>query len=439
MSSSTSTSTTTSTITWINAAVYILSGVTQPLLMEEAKKAGLTNKKCQLYMFFYYIGPASAVLTLLFDNQKERNNNDDNINNRKRIKADNVDDVGGGAASSTTSSSSSPTITSTSSLSWSTLRNIACVALLDIVAQTMNYTGSTMAGPTIFAIVYSSVTVWCAIFSRCVLGRDTSSLQWIGVCLVFSGLCVTGITSVSLGPNVVRGALLVTVGSALHALMYVFSESVMNTTTTATRITTNNNNNNNNNNREEKKEKVSSVTYCAIYGSVACGGYGLWQLVYTQRHFQPLILEPMEIANTTVEQAGIILCSISFVSLIHSVTFFHTVKYCPGGATSAGVMKAFQAVLVFVATSLVFCGNIGGTEMCFTTGKLISLLIVVVGVLVFGKATELAVEEKKRNDDDVEKVGLLQNRTTSYADGDSVDSSSINNKRNRSYCALGAL
>merc|ERR1712238_120979 len=221
-----------------------------------------------------------------------------------------------------------------------------------------------------------------------------------------------------------------TVGSALHGLYYVLSESVMNATTAAEATTTGSINptNNNNNNREEKKEKMSSVTYCAIWGFMSCGWSGLWQLVYTQRHFQTLILEPMEIANTTVEQAGIILCSISFVSLIHSVTFFHTVKYCPGGATSAGIMKALQAVLVFVATSLVFCGNIGGTEMCFTTGKFISLLIVVVGVLVFGKATELTVEEKKKNDD-VEKVGLLQNRRTSDADGDSIDSSSINNKR----------
>jgi len=54
------------------------------------------------------------------------------------------------------------------------------------------------------------------------------------VCLVVGGLCVTGITLVLLGPNVVRGALLVTVGSALYVLMYAFSESVMNTTNTTT-------------------------------------------------------------------------------------------------------------------------------------------------------------------------------------------------------------
>jgi len=185
----------------------------------------------------------------------------------------------------------------------------------------------------------------------------------------------------------------------------------MNTTTTTT------NNKTNNGDEENKKEKVSSLKYCAIYGSVACCGYGFWQLVYTRRHFTTLILEPMKIADTTFGQAGIILCSISFASLIHSVTFFHTVKFCPGGATSAGVMKAFQAVLVFVATSFVFCGKIGGTEMCFTTGKFVSLIIVVVGVLVFGKATELVEEESGH---DVEKVTT---RRTTRSDGGSIYSS----------------
>ena len=75
-------------------------------------------------------------------------------------------------------------------------------------------------------------------------------------------------------------------------------------------------------------------------------------------------------------------------------------------------MKVFKAVLVFVATSVVFCGTIGGSEMCFTTGKLVSLIVVVVGVLVFGKATEL-VEEGRH----VQKWGLLLTIRTSCGGG----------------------
>jgi hypothetical protein len=49
-------------------------------------------------------------------------------------------------------------------------------------------------------------------------------------------------------------------------------------------------------------------------------------------------------------------------------------------------MKALQAVLVFVAAHWLYCGRIGGQEMCFTTSKLVSLLTVVGGVMLFGFA-----------------------------------------------------
>lgn len=36
----------------------------QPILMAYAKHAGLANPSCQLYMLFYYLGPASVAITL---------------------------------------------------------------------------------------------------------------------------------------------------------------------------------------------------------------------------------------------------------------------------------------------------------------------------------------------------------------------------------------
>ena len=100
------------------ASLYVLSGVIQPLIMEIAKQAGLTDNKCQIYiMFAYYLGTASVCLL---------------ARNEDR-------------------------------LSWKTTIKTASVASIDIVAQTLNYTGMVYAGPTLFAIIYSSVTVWCAL------------------------------------------------------------------------------------------------------------------------------------------------------------------------------------------------------------------------------------------------------------------------------------
>mmetsp|Transcript_18156 Transcript_18156/g.32433 ORF Transcript_18156/g.32433 Transcript_18156/m.32433 type:complete len:361 (+) Transcript_18156:122-1204(+) len=330
-------------ITIFLVSLYVLSGVTQPLLMELAKQAGLADKSCQIYMQFYYLGTASVVLLARSDEQ----------------------------------------------LSWRTTFKTAGIACVDIMAQTMNYSGATMAGPTIFAIIYSSVTIWCALLSRVFLKRAMSSLQWLSVLVVFIGLGVTGFSSLNLGPEVMRGTVLVMLGSALHALMYVLSEMIMNNGT----------------------EVVSATKYCAVYGSSACSAYFLWQMFYTRRHFGELILEPMRMAGTSYGYALAVLFAIGFMSMVHSATFFHTVKYVPGGATSAGVLKALQAVLVFAATSLAFCDRFGGEEMCFTMDKMISLCIVVVGVVLFGKATEIGQSRETSN------VGAYR-RINSFSEGE---------------------
>ena len=312
-------------ITFLVASVYVLSGVTQPLLMELAKQAGLADKSCQIYMQFYYLGTACCIF--LARNEQP--------------------------------------------VSWNIIIKTSFVASIDIIAQTLNYSGATMAGPTIFAIVYSSVTIWCALLSRVLLNREMTNLQWLSVVIVFFGLGITGLSSLDLGPEVTNGTALVAVGSALHALMYVLSEAVMN----------------------NEKDIVSAKKYCAVYGSVACSGYFLWQMYYTRRHFNELILGPMRMAGTTNVYALSVLLSIGFMSLIHSITFFHTVKYLPGGSTSAGVLKALQAVLVFAATSMAFCNHFGGQELCFSADKCLSLVVVVAGVLLFGKATEMSTRQ----------------------------------------------
>lgn len=92
-----------------NAVLYVLSGCTQPLLMTLLKDAGVADPTCQLYMFFYYLGPALFIFGLVGEHWPSK---------RAIVKA-----VG--------------------------------IAMFDIVAASMNYTGASMAGPTIFAIVYS--------------------------------------------------------------------------------------------------------------------------------------------------------------------------------------------------------------------------------------------------------------------------------------------
>jgi drug/metabolite transporter (DMT)-like permease len=314
-------------VTVVSAILYVLSGCCQPLLMTLCKEAGLANSHSEIYMLFYYLGPALLMFQLFWDD----------------------------------------------TTTWPNAKVLwlaSAIAFWDIASTSLNYTGASLAGPTIFAIVYSSVTIWTALFSQCFLGRTMQPLQWLGVVTVFGGLCVTAMDSAQLGPDVWHGALLVVAGSSMHALTYVFCEAMM--TTVA--------------------EPLSVIQNCAIQGLVAFLCFVIWQIIYTAPRFDELIGEPMAEAGTALWYGLTILFGFSLTNMVHAFTFYHTLRHSPGGATSAGVMKGLQAVLVFCLTHWIYCGRVGGQEMCFTQSKFYSLLTVCGGLIVYGAATQ-----QKRN------------------------------------------
>ena len=143
---------------------------------------------------------------------------------------------------------------------------------------------------------------------------------------------------------------------------------------------------------KQRLEPISVRANCAIQGIVACFAFLIWQICYTLPHFKSLIMDEMDNAGTTIFQALVILLSITLANVLHSVTFFQTLKDFPGGATSAGVLKGLQAVLVFLISSVVLCGRIGGSEMCWSQTKLLSLVVVVCGILFYGKSTTTKAE-----------------------------------------------
>ena len=325
------------TLKWVAACIYVISGCTQPLLLTLAQISGLGDKMCQLYMLFYCLGPALV--------------------------------------SFASCSCSSPTTTNRTKESYTMMIKAGGIAVVDIATQTINYSGATMAGPTIFSIIYSSIIIWTAVYSRILLGRKLNAPQWVSIFIVFGGLAITALHSSTVGPDVFKGAILVLVGSSLHAMTYVLSEAVMVT--------------------EDASKSLSVETNCAVQGVVATCVSLSWQFIYTRRHFKERILLPMSAAGTSIPGAICILLGLTVSNLAHGLSYFYTLKHFPGGATSAGVMKGLQAVFVFLFTSIVYCGSIGGDEMCFSTLKCVSLLIVISGVLMFMKSTELDRTNKK--------------------------------------------
>eukprot|EP00571_Detonula_confervacea_P005676 CAMPEP_0172324096 /NCGR_PEP_ID=MMETSP1058-20130122/50439_1 /TAXON_ID=83371 /ORGANISM="Detonula confervacea, Strain CCMP 353" /LENGTH=484 /DNA_ID=CAMNT_0013040275 /DNA_START=226 /DNA_END=1680 /DNA_ORIENTATION=+ len=428
------------------AALYVLSGVTQPILMSYAQHAGLANPRCQLYMLFYYIGPASVAFTMRCRRRRISHEKKDHLNedanggtNNHDTKCTNHDEQQFLSSGNSNNDGNSNNIQSCSNeqctgngtsygatafhnhgnnnneviddgyeyekedeeRSWpsqSLLVKTSSIALFDIFAQSMTYTGNNFAGPTIFSIIYSSVTIWTALYSKFLLSRSLSKPQWMGVCIVVAGLSLTAMDSLAVGESVFFGACLILVGSSFHGLTYVLSEKIMTSsvssslttptacigssdaTTATTQIK--------NHNTRQESQHVSVRANCSIQGGVATAVLLLWQLFYTLPRLQHLILDPMADAGTTPLQALAILFTIALSNLLHSVTFFATLKYFPGGATSEGVLKGLQAVLVFAASAIALCGRWGGIEMCWSRSKFVSLVVVVCGILLYGTFTE---------------------------------------------------
>jgi len=194
----------------------------------------------------------------------------------------------------------------------------ACgIAIFDTIVASMNFAGATMCGPTMFAIIYSSVTVWTAVFSQFCLGRRMNVWQWASVVTVFVGLTITAIDSLQLGDEVVKGCTLVVTGSALHALTYIFSEAIMTV----------------------GEETLTATQNYGIQSAAGTLMLGIWQVIYTIPNWEETIVGPMVEARTTLLWALSLMVAFGFLSWIHSVTLYETLLLFPGGATSAGIMK----------------------------------------------------------------------------------------------------
>lgn len=297
-------------------AAFLVSGISQPLTMSAVKLAGLGDTTCQLYMVPYYTG---MTWTIFFGWC---------VPYRARL-------------------SSLP------------LHRCIGIAVVDIISQMLNYTGNMLAGSAVFAVIYSSVTIWSAILSRLLLDKRLSKPQWIAILTVFSGLIITQLGANSEGSKVFQGGLMICAGSALHASAGVLSELV-----------------------SVKGACIPPHVNCAVQGFTAAALLGSWQIVYTIPHWD-LISESMEASETTSGEAILLGLGLAVGNFIHAATFFYLLSWV--GAVSAGVLKGLQAVAVFCLAHILYCSR--DQSQCFTPAKGASLLVVIVGVLGYAYAT----------------------------------------------------
>ena len=291
--------------------LYVASGTLQPILIEVLTYNGACEKSTFLFILPTYVGMSMSLLS-------------------------NMDALKHGK------------------IRWF---KMILLAIIELCSAALCFTGLVCAGSAVFTVIYSSVTVYTALFSRIFFGRELHHMQWGGVFMVMLGL-----TSSSIGASfggaegeedVGIGIAMIIIGSMFHSLVYILSESIL-----------------------KSEDPIAPEFLGSFMGCVGVFVFGLWQVFYTFPRFQDLILDEIDAHDGNFNVILSTYAILVIVNFIHGVCFYHLIKSV--GSTTTGILKGVQSVMVFVISHFAFCAF--QRSQCFTTSKGASLVVVVCGV-----------------------------------------------------------
>ena len=296
-----------STLQAVLVFFYVLTGVLQPILIEVLTYNGACEKSTFLFLLPTYVGMTLSIVA-----------NFDAWNQGK--------------------------------IRW---MRISILLLIDLGSGILCFTGLVNAGSAIFTVVYSSVTVYTALFSWLFFGRQLHYMLWSGVCLVMLGLL-----SSTFGSNMFSGAdnedvglgiLMIMVGSMFHSLYYIVSESVL---------------------KDDNPIAPEFLgTFQGIFGTTV---FGLWQLLYTIPRWETLISDEIAAHKGDMTEILCTYIGLVIVNFIHGICLFYMLKMV--GSTTTGVLKGVISVAVFIISHFAFCSL--QQSQCFSVAKGIRVILI---------------------------------------------------------------
>jgi drug/metabolite transporter (DMT)-like permease len=255
--------------------------------------------------------------------------------------------------------------------SGASLRRILTATALDLVSGCLLTTGLLILGGGIFVVIYSSTTIWTALWARC-SGQRLSLGRWTGVVLVSGGMVVSAsanfadaagdavarivagcVASGACGADATQlGTRLPTplhpthrpswsvsrwfgaaAGTMLHAAMFVYSEIVI------------------------RHAGIDLIVLCASMGALETAALSAWNLALLTAYGPELYLPSATPASdgsdgNAGEAAGggavdgvhvaLLYGGLTLVNALHAWAFFNMLERV--GAVSSAVMKGVQMV-----------------------------------------------------------------------------------------------
>ena len=267
-------------------------------------------------------------------------------------------------------------------------RRVVVSACLDIVSSALIMVGLLSVGSGVFVVIYSSVTAWTALLSRCVLGTRLRWQQWCGVALCSVGLMANAYASAThdvdvaaprSGDAAARGMLYLTqtrrsllvggacvlVGSVLHSALFVLLEAgstrswLLGPPLSPMAL-------------GWRMGCVESVVVLAWVASMF--------LLYSPEDVLLASLHEHHTSAWTVTKLYLLLTA---TNTAHAMSFFAIIKRF--GAVGSSVLKGVQAAAVFFISTALFCRY--QVSQCASAARTVSMLCVVAGALGYSYAT----------------------------------------------------
>ncbi|KAI8615476.1 hypothetical protein BC830DRAFT_1168571 [Chytriomyces sp. MP71] len=237
------------------------------------------------------------------------------------------------------------------------VQGAALISIFEVGGNLILVAGMFLVGSGVYMVIYSSIVVFTALFSRILLpGRKLSGLQWLAVFAICFGLSLTalgtksGHSSEIQDKPVLFGVLVCIFGTAVLSLVYVATDHILAGGTST---------------------PYSQSIYVGLFST-------FFTLVVMLVVSIPTLLT-LPLLDWDVILAHIILL---LSSLGHSVAYFELVESTGGVAT--GVLQGLRAVGVFGLSHSWFCGI--DENQCFNAWKGAATVIVVAGVVLFAAA-----------------------------------------------------
>eukprot|EP01084_Bolivina_argentea_P161347 280894_1 len=250
------------------------------------------------------------------------------------------------------------------------------ISLYDILCTYVTFLALIWSGSLIYQLVYSSTLIITAIFRHFLIPQKQMTMQqWIACLIVSFGLFIVALggqnnekTETFSGNTI----LLPLFGTILHALGYVMAEILLESNNANIII-----------NPNEMCYKMGFYSFLFV---------SLYITIYVLPNFNELFFDEINKKNGSLKIVIIGYFCYILTTFSHSWSYFKLIKL--SGAVSTGINQSLRAVFVFIISAIFFCHL--QESQCFNIFKLLSLIIVIVGVALYSHITSKITSQAKQ-------------------------------------------